>query len=127
MAKRIKRKPRDQSRQTNWWLIGAIIFGGIVVIFALLFLALQEPEPPSLAQYCHDNPDNCIFKGSADAPVSIVEISDYGCSHCRDFNLETAGLIDDLYVNPGDVQWITLPFALNAGTLPAATLMPKRP
>jgi protein-disulfide isomerase len=120
MAKRIKKKPRQQARGTNWWLIGAIIFGGIVVVFALLYLALQEPEPSTLADYCRDNPASCIFRGSADAPVTIVEISDYGCSHCRDFNLETAGLLEDLYVTPGDVQWINLPFALNATTLPAA-------
>jgi len=120
MAKRVKRKPREQGRQTNWWLIGAIIFGGVVVIFALLYLALQEPEPSTLAQYCLDNPDNCIFEGSADAPVNVVEISDYGCSHCRDFNLETAGLLKDLYVSTGDVQWIVMPFALNDGTFPLA-------
>ena len=121
MAKRVKRKPREPSRRTNWWLIGAIIVAGIVAIFALLYLALQEPEPPTLSGFCLDNPDNCIFKGPAGAPVSIVEISDYGCSHCRDFNLETAGLIEDLYVTPGDVQWIVMPFALNAGTFPAAS------
>jgi protein-disulfide isomerase len=120
MAKRIKRKPREQARKTNWWLIGAIILGGLVVIFALLYLALQEPETTTLTQYCQDNPDNCISSGAEDAPVTIVEISDYGCSHCRDFNLETAGLLEDLYVTPGDVQWIVMPFALNAGTLPAA-------
>lgn len=120
MAKRVKRKPREQARQTNWWLIGGIIVVGVIVIFALLFLALQEPEPTTLAQFCIDNPDNCIFKGSADAPVTIVEISDYGCSHCRDFNLETAGLLQDLYVTPGDVQWIVMPFALNTTTFPAA-------
>ncbi|MGD2076756.1 MAG: thioredoxin domain-containing protein [Chloroflexota bacterium] len=121
MAKRVKRKPREQARKTNWWLIGAIIFGGIAVVFALLFLALQEPEPTTLTQYCLDNPDNCFLKGSTDAPVKIVEVSDYGCSHCRDFNLETAGLLEDLYVAPGDVQWIIMPFALNVGTFPAAS------
>lgn len=120
MAKRVKRKPREQARQTNWWLIGAIIFGGVVIIFGLLFLALREPEPSTLTDYCLDKRDNCVFKGSADAPVTIVEISDYGCSHCRDFNLETAGLLEDLYVTPGDVQWITLPFAMNDRTFPAA-------
>lgn len=120
MAKRVKRKSTEQTRETNWWLIGAIIFGGVVVIFALLYLALQEPEPSTLTQYCLDNPDNCVFEGPADAPVSIVEISDYGCSHCRDFNLETAGLLKDLYVSNGDVQWIVMPFALNEGTFPVA-------
>ena len=121
MAKRVKRKSREQGRQTNWWLIGAIIFGGIIIIFALLYLALREPEPSTLAGYCRDNPDNCIFKGADDAPVTIVEISDYGCSHCRDFNLETAGLLEDLYVTPGEVRWITVPFALSATTFPAAS------
>ncbi|HSG16143.1 MAG TPA: thioredoxin domain-containing protein [Anaerolineae bacterium] len=120
MAKRVKRKPREQARETNWWLIGGIIVVGVIVIFALLFLALQEPEATTLTQFCLDNPENCIFKGAADAPVSIVEVSDYGCSYCRDFNLETAGLLEDLYVTQGDVQWIVLPFALNATTLPAA-------
>jgi protein-disulfide isomerase len=121
MAKRVRKKPRQQARQTNWWLIGAIIFGGIVVVFALLYLALQEPEPTTLADYCLENPTNCISKGSSDAPVTVVEISDYGCSHCRDFNLETAGILEDLYVTPGDVQWITLPFAMSATTFPATT------
>lgn len=121
MAKRVKQKPREQGRSTNWWLIGGIIVIGVVVVFALLFLALREPEPPTLAQYCLDNPENCISKGAADAPVRIVEVSDYGCSHCRNFNLETAGLLEDLYVSTGEVQWIILPFALNTRTLPAAT------
>jgi protein-disulfide isomerase len=121
MAKRVKRRPREQARQTNWWLIGAIIFGGIAIIFALLYLALQDPGPTTLTDYCLDNPDNCIFKGPDDAPVRVVEISDYGCSHCRDFNLDTAGLLEDLYVTPGDVQWIILPFALNNTTFPAAS------
>jgi protein-disulfide isomerase len=104
MAKRVKRKPREQARETNWWLIGGIIVVGVIVIFALLFLALQEPEATTLTQFCLDNPENCIFKGAADAPVSIVEVSDYGCSYCRDFNLETAGLLEDLYVTQGDVD-----------------------
>ena len=121
MAKRVKKRPREQGRGTNWWLIGAIIVVGVVVMFALLFLALQEPEPPSLVQYCLDNPDNCVIKGAADAPVQIVEVSDYSCSHCRDFNLETAGLLEDLYVSTGQVQWIIMPFALSTHTLPAAT------
>jgi protein-disulfide isomerase len=91
-------------------LVGGIIIAGVVAVFALLFLALREPEPKTLTQYCLDNSDNCIFKGSADAPVSIV----------RDFNLQTASLLQDLYVTPGDVQWIIIPFALNAGTFPVA-------
>jgi protein-disulfide isomerase len=121
MAKRVRKTRRDQTGNTSWWLIGALIFGGIIVVGALMFLALREPGVPSLADYCLHNRDACVFSGSAEAPVTIVEVSDYGCIHCRDFNLETAGLLKDLYVTPGDVRWITVPFALSATTLPAAS------
>lgn len=120
--KRIVRRTRQPERSTNWWLIGGVVIA-ILAVVGLLALAFREPGGSStsdLIQYCQENPDNCVAKGSEDAPVTIVEVSDYGCGHCRDFNLETAGLIEDLYVTPGDVQWITVPFALGLGTTPPA-------
>jgi protein-disulfide isomerase len=116
--KRTARRPVKQpARQTSWRVIGGVIVAALVVV-ALLALALREPELQGLADYCRDNPNNCIAKGAADAPVTIVELSDYACSHCRDFNLDTAGLIEDLYVTPGDVRWVVLPFALSTQTIP---------
>jgi protein-disulfide isomerase len=123
MAKRqqtTRRPTRQPKRETNWMLIGGIVLAGVVVI-ALLALAIREPEVAGLADFCAENPENCIVNGADDAPVTIIEVSDYGCSHCRDFNLETAGLLEDLYVTPGDVRWITLPFALSTTTVPAAS------
>lgn len=128
MSKRARsaRRARRQERKSNWLLIGGVIALAAIALFALLALSLREPEAQdpaeaqSLADYCSENPSNCGTKGSADAPVTIVEVSDYGCSHCRDFNLETAGLIEDLYVTPGQVQWKVLPFAISSQTVPAA-------
>ena len=120
--KRIVRRTRQPERSTNWWLIGGVVVA-ILVVVGLLALAFREPSGSStgdLIQYCQENPDNCITKGSDDAPVTIVEVSDYGCGHCRNFNLETAGLIEDLYVTPGDVQYIIVPFALGLATTPPA-------
>ncbi|MDX1614642.1 MAG: thioredoxin domain-containing protein [Candidatus Promineifilaceae bacterium] len=127
MAKkrRTSRRARRQERQTNWVLIGGIIVGAVAVL-GLLALALSEQtesiedEPLSMVDYCDENPEACIVQGEPDAPVSVVEVSDYGCGHCRDFNLETAGLLEDLYVTPGDVQWVVLPFALRDETVPPA-------
>ena len=124
MAKRKRsvRKTRQPGRNTNWLLIGGIVVA-VVVVLGLLALALREPGGSvggDLIQYCQDNPDNCLAKGAEDAPITIIEVSDYGCSHCRNFNLETAGLLEDLYVTPGDVRWITLPYALGVGTTPPA-------
>jgi protein-disulfide isomerase len=119
--KRTARRARREEKKTNWWLIGGIILIGIAGLAVLLVLSQQEAESQSLVDYCTDNPENCVTKGSPDAKVTILEVSDYGCSHCRDFNLQTAGLIEDLYVTPGDVQWVVFPFALSTQTVPAAS------
>lgn len=99
------------------------LIGGTVVaiagLFAILFLALQDPERTSLTKYCADNPERCMVKGASDAPVTIVEVSDYGCPHCRDFNLGKATQLEQLYVETGDVKWVVLPFALREETTPA--------
>jgi protein-disulfide isomerase len=123
MAKRQRRtttrRARQAKRETNWVLIGGIVIG-VIVIVSLLALALREPEMTSLIDFCNNNPENCIEKGSDDAPVTIVEVSDYGCTHCRDFNLVTADIIDQDYIETGQVKWIVLPFALGANTMRAA-------
>lgn len=129
MTKRSRkvRRTRRVERGTNWLLVGGVVGVGVVALLALLIFSItvdpaptQTPVPVSLVDYCLDNPDNCIARGSADAPVTVVEVSDYGCGHCRNFNLDTAGLLTDLYVTPGDVQWVVMPYALGAGTTPAA-------
>lgn len=133
MAKRVRRSRRAQTetRQTNWLLVGGIVAVGVIALFALLFMTLRAqdspqasaediPEGQPLDEFCEENPENCIEKGSNDAPVTIVEVSDYGCGHCKDFNLETAGLLDDLYVKPGQVKWIVVPYALGPQTAPAS-------
>jgi protein-disulfide isomerase len=122
MAKRQRRTTRRAApakRQTNWLLIGGIIIGAVIII-GVLALALQEPESFSLADFCNNNSENCIEKGAADAPVTIVEVSDYGCTHCQAFNLESADIIDEEYVQTGQVKWVVLPYALGQQTTAAA-------
>jgi protein-disulfide isomerase len=128
MAKRLTKRSRTQTheRKTNWWLIGGFVGVGVIGLFALLFLSLQsagappiEPAPEHnliLENYCKANPDNCLASGSADAPITIVEISDYGCGHCRNFNLDTADALKAQYVDSGQVRWVTLPYALGGQT-----------
>jgi protein-disulfide isomerase len=100
---------------------------GVVGLFALLFMTLQGEGAPTpvpeteLAEFCTTNEENCVAKGNPEAPVTVVEVSDYGCPHCRNFNLEgTAATLDDLYVKAGQVRWVVVPFALRSTTEPAA-------
>jgi len=106
------------------WLIGGIFAVVAVGLFALLALNLQggstTAELLSLASYCEENPERCVAEGSPDAPITIIEVSDYGCNACQTFNLETAGLVQDLYLTPGQVRWLYVPFALGPQTVAAA-------
>lgn len=125
--KKVVRRTKKQERQTNWIIIGGVIAVGVVALFVLLALSLSEGDTDtetetsaSLAEFCADNEANCVSEGSSAAPVTIVEVSDYGCGHCKNFNLDTADLIRAQYVDTGQVRWITLPFALGDQTAPAA-------
>lgn len=44
--------------------------------------------------------------GSAGAPVTVFEMSDFQCPFCRRFFLETYPALDSEYVAPGKVRWI---------------------
>ncbi len=121
MAKRRKRMKKTQTKRgTNWFLIGGIVIVGAVGLFALLYLALREPERQSLAEYCQAADGNCVFYGEQDAPVTFIEVSDFGCPHCRDFHQNKSSTIKERFVDSGLVRWVFLPYALRPDTVPAA-------
>ncbi|MBE7531661.1 MAG: thioredoxin domain-containing protein [Ardenticatenaceae bacterium] len=99
-----------------------MVIGGMVLV-GLMAVALREPETLKLERYCEQNPENCIVEGAANALVTVVEVSDYGCGHCRNFNTDTAVKLHQQYVETGQVKWVVMPFALSSqpgGTIPSA-------
>ena len=117
-AKPIRRV--QQKKKTNWLMIAGGTVLGAVIMFGALYLALREPPTQSLAAYCEANPERCEVLGSGEAPVSVVEVSDYGCPHCRDFNLDKATPLEGQYVSNGTAKWVVVPFALDDIRQPAA-------
>ena len=119
MSKKSNRRRKNQpERKTNWTIVYGIVGLGVVGLFALLFLNQRPQTLITLAQRCAED-GSCVVFGEEDAPVQIIEILDFGCSFCRDFHVETAELINDAYVETGQVQFIFYPYALGPATLPA--------
>ena len=101
-----------------------VIIGVGAVIVALTLIVLgggfaPPTTPPSgttgaaSAQglvLCNGKP--CPMRGQADAPVTLIEVSDYACSACRAFNLSTAAILVDRYVKTGKVRHVSHVFAL---------------
>jgi len=61
-------------------------------------------------------------RGAEDAPVHIVEFSDYGCGYCRKFHEETWPVLLRDFVDAGKVEWKFLPYVTGLfGNTTAAT------
>lgn len=48
--------------------------------------------------------------GPDEAPLRVVEMSDYGCGYCRQFHQQTWPTLREEFVQEGKVQWKFLPF-----------------
>ncbi len=129
--KPIKRKAvRDQERSVNWKVIAGIVVGAVIFLGILMVMSLndddtvaqqpgQQAEQTGLIAYCEENPEHCVFEGSDTAPVTLLEVFDFACVHCRNFNLEGLPVFKNQYKDSGQVRFVTYPFASRPETLPA--------
>lgn len=51
-------------------------------------------------------------RGSADAPVTVYEFSDFGCPFCGMFALGTYPELQEEFVKTGRVRWVMVPFVM---------------
>lgn len=65
----------------------------------------QEAEPLDIAAMGYN-------RGKAEAPVKVLEISDFGCGYCRRFHEEIFPALNEAYVEAGLVEWKFIPFVL---------------
>jgi protein-disulfide isomerase len=76
--------------------------------------AAQRRRPPRNATVSLDKTRPAL--GNADAPVTVVEFTDYQCPFCRRFTQSTFPLIQKQYIDTGKVRWVVrdLPLAFHA-------------
>jgi protein-disulfide isomerase len=104
-----KRRARERKkRQRAGLLIGS---GAVLILVAAVVLIsnrdtfnisreeffIPELEQPQLA--------SGAAVGNSDAPVTIVDYSDFGCGHCADFSRTTGKELFATYVEQGDVYF----------------------
>ncbi len=61
------------------------------------------------------------YKGELDAPITVIEFSDFECPYCQQHALETQPTLDEQYVDTGKALWIFKHFPL-ADIHPSATM-----
>ncbi len=79
-------------------------------------VAVYRPEPPN------EGEAEAVghVTGAADAPITVIEFSDYGCGYCSRFTRESFPALYKEFIDAGSVRWVHLPFVL--GKFPNAEL-----
>ena len=109
--KLIEERRRKKKRQNTNLII--MMVGGLALVIAAIVLAVINSSNVNISRRNINIPDlttasDVDFNGLGDpnAPVVIEEFSDFGCSHCADFALETKKLIEEEYIQTGEVYLV---------------------
>jgi protein-disulfide isomerase len=132
MAKR--RQPRRapagravQRDHRRTLIIGGIAVVAVAVIAVLVLIGLRPGEPQRAVESTYRGiqggftEEGFPYVGSLEAPVVVMEFTDFNCSHCRAYNLETEESILTDYVATGKVRYVLHYYSTaNARSLQAA-------
>jgi protein-disulfide isomerase len=85
------------------------VFVRMTVAFSAI---LTLGSPSALRAQTAVAPLESRTKGSATAPVTVYEMSDFQCPYCRQFAHETFPTLERTYINTGKVRWVFINFPL---------------
>ncbi len=97
----IKARRQRQKRNSRLISIGLMSLGAIFIVFLLVYPGLRTNREFSSRPNANDN-----VMGNPDAPITVTEYSDYRCSHCATFAIETEPLLVKEYIETGDVKFV---------------------
>jgi protein-disulfide isomerase len=113
---RQKTRARRGKQRTQIWLIAGVTLVAVLVVGELI--ALSQPDVSTvvsadytgLAQQMDDSGAAGFAIGSPDAPVTLVEYSDFSCTHCHDLVPTIHRLIEE-YVRAGTLKIVYKPIS----------------
>ena len=119
VRRKVIKKGRRQNVSTG--MVSLVIGGAVIVVAVIIALASGVFKPktalandPTGLSLCGNIP--CPIKGDVNAPVTIIEISDYNCSACRNYNLNIEPKVDEQYIKTGKVRYIVHSFGFGPDT-----------
>lgn len=91
----------------------AVIVGVIVVsIMAQPTVTVAPFTPRTINAPTGITPEGYAYKGSPDAPVTVVEYGDFQCPSCANFATQFESQLDQQYIETGKVRFIYHDFPL---------------
>ncbi len=93
-------------------LIGVVVLTGLLITGAVFWGAQPAATPATTAVDAKNvKTDGEPFIGQANAPVTIIEWSDYQCPACKQFEISTLPQVIVDYINAGKVKIVFKDFA----------------
>lgn len=113
------KKNTASSLRTFYWIIGAVVIIGAAVLITIVArggIAGEPVEPvniPAPNAPVGTTDQGFYFKGNPEAPVTVIEFSDYQCPACANFAETLGPVITRDYVETGQVQFVFHEFPLS--------------
>jgi len=121
-------------RKDDLWKYSTFLLLAVLVVMGAFFVFTGESNPGTgnaiVVQQPNAQPsvvkasiDDDPFLGNENAPVEIIEFSDYQCPFCRKFWTETFNQLKAEYIETGKVKFVYRDFPLDSihsGATPAA-------
>lgn len=117
-GRKVQRKSNQKTLRIFYAAVGALALLGIAFLVTFLLrndsgvstLEGIEVSPPNAP--VGTTPEGLYYKGDPDAPVKVVEYSDFQCPACRNFHETLGGQLETAYIETGRVQFIYHDFPL---------------
>lgn len=130
--------------KTNYWMVSTLVLLGIIIGFGVSQMSYfkdigskgktqvidnkEEKRNPVKAVLNEEQMkamlDDDLVLGDPNAPISVVEFSDFQCSFCAKFGVMIFPSIDENYIKTGKVKFVYRDFPLdshpNAGPMALA-------
>ncbi len=72
----------------------------------------EAQDAPDAEQEAFDLSEVGYDRGDPEAPIRIIEFSDFGCVHCQSFHRETYPALHEEFVEEGKVAWKYVPISI---------------